>query len=257
MKLTILGCSGSLGAPGNPGSSYVVSTDGNPDVVMDFGPGALAAMQQHGLNPSAAHVVYSHLHADHCSDSASLLVWRRYHPTHPAEQRNRMVGPTYTPEHIGMLGSDGPGQPTDITDTFDFTAWEPLTPVRFEGVTVTPFPVEHPAQEPYALRVEDNATGAVLTYSGDTGWTESLIEAARGANILFCEAAWGPTTEGHPAGMHLSGQEAGRVAEHAGVDKLVLVHIQPWSDPQATLAAAQAEFGGEVVLGQAGDIFEL
>lgn len=257
MKLTILGCSGSVGAPGNPGSSYVVSTDGNPDVVMDFGPGALAAMQEHGFDPSAAHVVFSHLHADHCSDAASLLVWRRYHPVKPAQGRNRLMGPSYTPEHLGQMGSDGPGQPTDISDTFDFTPWTPEEPAEFEGVTITPYLVDHPAVDSCALRVQDNATGKVVTYTGDSGFTPSLITAARGASILFCEAAWGPSADGRPSGMHLSGQEAGRVAREAGVEKLVLVHIQPWTDPEATRLAAAAEFDGDVVVGKAGDVFTL
>ncbi|QYH19299.1 MBL fold metallo-hydrolase [Corynebacterium aquatimens] len=256
MKLTILGCSGSLGAPGNPGSSYVVSTAGNPDVIMDFGPGALAAMQER-FNPSAAHVVFSHLHADHCSDAASLLVWRRYHPHAPATGRNRMHGPSYTPQHLGRLGADGPHDMTDISDTFDFAPWVSYEPVAFEGASITPFPVEHPAVESHALRVADTAAGTVLTYSGDTGFTPTLIDAARDANLFLCEAAWGPTSDGHPQGMHLSGAEAGIVAREANVEKLVLVHIQPWSDAEATLAAAKSEFGGEVVLGHAGDEFEV
>ena len=94
MQLTILGCSGSLAAPGNPASSYVISVPGETDVVMDFGPGALAAMQER-FDPSAAHVIFSHLHADHCSDFPSLLVWRRYHPSAPAQQRHRLIGPSY------------------------------------------------------------------------------------------------------------------------------------------------------------------
>lgn len=57
--------------------------------------------------------------------------------------------------------------------------------------------------------------------------------------------------------MHMSGQEAGQIAREAGAKKLVLVHIQPWSDKAATLAAAQAEFDGEVVLGCAKDVYEV
>lgn len=256
MKLTILGCSGSLGSPCNPGSSYVVSTEGNPDVVMDFGPGALAAMQER-FNPSEAHVVFSHLHADHCSDAASLLVWRRYHPHAPARSRNRMLGPSYTPEHLGRLGSDGPDDINDISDTFEFAPWVSGEPVAFEGVTITPFPVVHPAAESHALRVQDNTTGRVLTYSGDTGFTQGLIDASTNADLLLCEAAWGPYPDGQPEGMHLTGAEAGVVAREAGVGTLVLVHIQPWSDAEATLAAAKTEFDGEVVLGRAGAVFEV
>ena len=37
---------------------------------------------------------------------------------------------------------------------------------------------------------------------------------------------------------------------------LVLVHIQPWTDPEEVLAAARTEFDGEIILGKAGATFE-
>ena len=52
---------------------------------------------------------------------------------------------------------------------------------------VTPFPVEHASGAPsYALRVEYD--GKIVVYSGDTEWTESLVDAARGADLFVCEA---------------------------------------------------------------------
>ncbi|WP_288832465.1 MBL fold metallo-hydrolase [uncultured Corynebacterium sp.] len=259
MRLTILGCSGSLGAPGNPGSSYLITSPGSPEtpgILMDFGPGALAALQP-VFDPANAHVIFTHLHADHCSDFPSLLVWRRFHPTAPAARRNLMYGPSHSPVHFGRMSADGPDGFDDISDTFDFRPWEPGRPVDIEQVTVTPVPVVHPAAESHALRVESRESGRVLTFSGDSGMTPALVDAARGADVFLCEAAWGPTSEGKAPGMHLSGQEAGRIAREAGVGKLVLVHIQPWSDPEETRAAASAEFDGEIAIGRAGDVFDL
>ena len=254
MQLTILGCSGSLAAPGNPASSYVISVPGETDVVMDFGPGALAAMQER-FDPSAAHVIFSHLHADHCSDFPSLLVWRRYHPSAPAQQRHRLIGPSYAPEHLGRMSADAPGEQDDFTDTFEFTTWRAGQPEQLSGLSITPFDAIHPAQESHALRIED-ASGKVITFSGDSGYTPTLIDAAREADYFLCEAAWGATSEGKAEGMHLSGKEAGRIAREAGVKTLVLVHIQPWTDPEEVLAAARTEFDGEIILGKAGATFE-
>lgn len=258
MKLTVLGCTGSLAAPGNPGSSYLIETGANePGILMDFGPGALAAMQE-VADPSDAHLLFSHLHADHCSDTASLCVWRRFHPTAPARQRHKLCGPSYTPEHIGRMCGDGPDDIADLSDTFAFQAWVSGKPVDIDSVTVTPFPVVHPAAESHALRVEHRDSGNVICFSGDSCYTPTLIDAARNANLFLCEAAWGPYKgDGTPEGMHMSGQEAGVIAREAGVDKLVLVHIQPWSDKEATLEAARTEFGGEIVLGEAKAVYEL
>lgn len=258
MKLTVLGCTGSLAAPGNPGSSYLIETGaGDPGILMDFGPGALAVMQE-VADPSNAHLLFSHLHADHCSDTASLCVWRRYHPTAPAQQRHKLYGPSYAPEHLGRMCSDGPDDIADLSDTFDMNAWVSGHPVDIDAVTVTPFPVIHPAAESHALRVEHRDSGKVICFSGDSCYTPTLIDAARGADLFLCEAAWGPDRpEGCPDGMHMSGRDAGRLAREAGVDKLVLVHIQPWSDSQATLAAAAEEFNGEIVLGESKAVYEL
>lgn len=224
---------------------------------MDFGPGALAAMQE-VADPADAHLLFSHLHADHCSDTASLCVWRRFHPTAPARRRHALYGPSYAPEHLGRMGANGPDDIDDLSDTFDMHTWVPGRAVDIDAVTVTPFPVVHPAAESHALRVEHKESGAVITFSGDSAFTPTLIDAARNANLFLCEAAWGPETdENTPPDMHMSGRDAGRIAREAGVDKLVLVHIQPWSDKEATLAAARDEFDGEIVLGNAGDVYEV
>jgi ribonuclease BN (tRNA processing enzyme) len=55
-------------------------------------------------------------------------------------------------------------------------------------VCVTPFLVNHGNQGGpcYAYRIE--AEGRVIAYTGDTGWTETLIEAGRDADLFIAEA---------------------------------------------------------------------
>ncbi|WP_165241459.1 MBL fold metallo-hydrolase [Corynebacterium lizhenjunii] len=247
MKLTVLGCSGSVPTPGNAASGYLVSFDNAPSIVMDLGPGTLAQLQRH-QDPCEAHVLFSHLHADHCLDFPSLLVWRRFHPTAPAASRNLCFGPQATPRHLGRLSADIPDAVDDMSDTFAFSAWQHGRRELIDEVYMTPFSAVHPI-ETYALRMEHPATGKVIAYSADSAFTEDLVPLAQGADVFLCEAAWGASSEGKVPGMHMSGAEAGRLARLAGVRTLVLVHLQPWGDPEATVAAARAEFDGEVVLG--------
>ncbi|HZK31460.1 MAG TPA: MBL fold metallo-hydrolase [Corynebacterium sp.] len=255
MKLTILGCSGSLGAPGNPASGYLLSFPEGPSVIMDLGPGTLANLQEL-QNPSDAHVLFSHLHADHCLDFPSLMVWRRYHPERKAAHRHRCLGPAHTPIHLGRLSADVPDEVDDFSDTLDFTAWEHAHPETVGPVQVTPYRASHPI-EAYALRVEDPASGAVIAYSGDSADHPNIVAAARDADLFLCEAGWGPTSEGKVMGMHMSGEEAGRIAAEAGAKVLGLVHIQPWTDQEATLAAARTTFDGDIILGRPGLVFDL
>jgi ribonuclease BN (tRNA processing enzyme) len=54
------------------------------------------------------------------------------------------------------------------------------------GLRVTPYPALHTAETaPTMLRVETE--GKVITYTGDTDWTDDLIVAADGADVLICE----------------------------------------------------------------------
>ena len=102
------------------------------------------------------------------------------------------------------------------------------------------------------MRIECPKTGAIVAYSGDSAYTEELIDCARDADFFLCEATWGDTSEGKAPRMHLSGAEAGRIAKLAGAKTLVLVHIPPWADADVAKASAETEFDGPIIIGIAG-----
>lgn len=255
MKLTIIGCSGSVGAPEGPASGYLVEVDGAPGVLMDMGPGVLASLQK-VMNPSDVHVVFSHLHADHCLDLPSLTVWRRYHPQFAAKQRNLLLGPAATVEKLGRLTSDAEGSVDEMADTFAFTPWKARQTELVDRVKITPFTAIHPIDS-YSLRVEEATTGKIIAYSGDSAYTDELIDCARDADVFLCEATWCETSVGKAPDMHMSGGEAGLLASRAGAKKLVLIHIPPWADAEAAKRAAEENFDGEVIIGETGLVIEI
>lgn len=260
MEVRILGSSGSVSGPTNPTSGYLVRPESSADevptpVLVDCGPGVLSQLQQ-VTDPAHTHVVFSHLHADHCLDFPSLLVWRRFHPTSPSMMKHHLIGPVDTPNHLGRLTADEPDTIEDMDDTFFFRAWRDKQPEDIAGLRITPYHAVHPI-EAYSLRIEESATGAVVAYSGDSDWTENLVECARDADLFLCEATWCSSSEGKAPGMHMSGREAGRAARLAEAKHLVLIHIPPWGDPEAALEAARTEYEGPVTLGLAGDTWRL
>jgi ribonuclease Z len=96
-----------------------------------------------------------------------------------------------------------------------------------------------------ADRVGPPRAGRALVYSGDTRPTLSVIQAARGADLLVHEATFGgDEAERAKETGHSTAAEAARVAHDAGVRRLVLTHISPRYNRDATelLAEARAVF---------------
>ena len=250
MRITVLGCSGSVSGPDSPASGYLLTAPDTPPLVLDFGPGVLGALQRFA-DPGEVSVLLSHLHADHCLDLPGLLVWRRYHP-HPPKGRALVYGPSDTARRIGVASAECGGDIDDISDTIDLHHWTDGEPVTFGDLTITARRVNHPP-EAYGFRVT-NGAGRTLVYTGDTGMCEEVIDLARGADVLLAEASW--THSPHrPQGIHLSGTEAGQVAHRAGVAELLLTHIPPWTSREDVIAEAKAEFSGPVHAVSAGGVY--
>lgn len=244
MQLTVVGCSGSIPGPDNPASCYLLEADGFR-LVVDLGSGALGALQRYtGLDQVDA-VALSHLHADHFIDMCSFWVARTYWHGDPLP-RIPVYGPADTAQRIARANDD-----PDITETFDVVT---LTPGRRQigPFTVTAGHVAHPV-EAFAFRFEH--AGRVLAYSGDTGESPVLIELAKSADVLLCEAGF-PDLPDLPPGLHLSGRQAGQHASAAGAHHLVLTHVPPDNDPALSLAAAQSTFQGPISLAVPGRVLE-
>lgn len=250
VRLTIIGCSGSFPGPDSPASSYLLEAEGFR-MLIDLGNGALGVMQRHvGLFDIDA-VCLSHLHADHCLDLASYWVARRYAPQGPQPPI-----PVYAPERAaermalayGLEPDPGPG----MADAFSFTTLTAGTR-RIGPFLITTRRMNHPV-ETYGFRVEHG--GRILAYSADTGPCEALVELARRADLLLCEASFleGPD---QPGNLHLTGRQAGEHAERAGVRHLVLTHLVPWNDKERSFAEASAAFTGKLSLAAPGQEFDL
>ena len=261
MRLIVLGCSGSGPGPASPASGYLVEAGGTA-VTLDLGNGTFGALQRH-LDPWRLDaVLLSHLHADHCGDMSALVVHRLYHPFPPVGGREQTLpvhAPAAAPERLAgqYATSAAEREQTDLSTALEFSVLVDGYAARVGEVDVRAGAVDHPV-EAYALRLEHG--GRSLVYSGDTGPCTGLVELARDADVLLCEATWPHVTqwwEEPPPGVHLSGRQAGEHAAAAGVGRLLLTHVPAWFDGEELLAEAKAAFDGPVELTRADAAYEV
>jgi len=91
----------------------------------------------------------------------------------------------------------------------------------WRAVKVTPYPVVHGESGGSFLAYRIEAEGRVIAYSADTEWTETLVPAAREADLFIAEAY----TYDRPVKNHLSLTTLEAHLSEIKPKRLVLTHM--------------------------------
>ncbi|HKC30041.1 MAG TPA: MBL fold metallo-hydrolase [Jatrophihabitans sp.] len=252
MKVTVLGCSGSVPGPDSPASGYLVEHQGYR-LLLDLGHGAFGALQRYVRPNEVDAIVVSHLHADHCIDLTAYIVALRYgrdgYVSSGPEGRIPLIGVPGTRDRL-EAAYDPLARKLSLHEIFEFskpTEGE-LGPFRMSYA-----PMNHPIPT-NAVRVQCGDRSFV--YSADTGESAELVTLAQGADLLLCEASVAADEELVP-NLHMTGRMAGEHADKAGVDRLMITHVPPWNSPQAAADDAADAFHGQVEIARAGAEFSV
>lgn len=223
MQLTIVGCGDAFGAGGRLQTCYHVARDGGAQFLIDCGATALIGLNRLALDPNRIATIFvSHLHGDHFSG----LVWWMLHAQHVAKRADPLtvVGPKGIEARYIAASEALFTNSTKVERRFDlrFLELETERPLEVDGVRVTPYEVSHPSGAPsYALRLE--ADGKVLSFSGDTEWVETLVPAARDAELFICECyAFERVTR-----FHMVWRVIEQNIERLTARRILLTHMNP------------------------------
>jgi ribonuclease BN (tRNA processing enzyme) len=222
LRLTVLGCSTAAPHTASPAAGYLVEY-GSTALMLDAGQGTIRRLQRvldpHDLNG----IVIGHMHADHYLDLVGLrylFAWGEATPEPlpvwvPPGGRARV-------DHLASAVSERAGF---FDAAFDVVEYEPSEPIEVGELRVRFIQAQH--YVPAWGVVVEAPNGARLAYTGDTGPSAIVEEAARGVDLLLVEAALRLTSHDDPRRGHLTPEEAIELAIRAEASQALLVHYQP------------------------------
>jgi len=212
--------------------------------LLDMGPGALRQLSRLGIHPQRLDTIWiTHFHPDHVADLVHFLFVTRSPAILPArrpftifgpkglkifiEGLQRVFGPCISlPGHIMSIHEVIPGEVIDCSGH------------RFQAIHTRHTP------ESLAYRISTPSKKSIV-YTGDTGFSQDLVEFARDADLLVMEASF---PESSKVKGHLTPTEAGQLAEAARVKHLLLTHFYPQCLATDIASACRSRFSGELTV---------
>jgi ribonuclease BN (tRNA processing enzyme) len=284
-KLYILGTAAGPSVGGARYQTCYAVVVGKDVYVLDCGYGATEQLVRAGLKlPDVRNIYITHIHPDHTADLSALLYFTWYAGK---ESPMGIYGPSPLKQIVGdtlkalkpsmdVWLADIGHKPLEPVEVHEFTAGGPV--MQDENVKVTCGLVNHPPVVP-ALGYRFETADRVIAFSGDTTPMESVVQLAKGADILVHEAIYadamrrraGPAGDNRPGGetagsgiagdpdrlvahvlgSHTTPDQAGKIAQEAGVKTLVFAHIAP-TPPAVTemmyIEKARTTFSGEIIV---------
>ena len=275
-RITVLGAGTPTPTPTRYGSAYVLEI-GAERMMIDCGPAATHKLVKAGMWPTAIdYLFFTHHHFDHDVDYPCFLL-TRWDQSIGKENTLRVFGPTLTErlthrildERDGAFahdwrarvnhpasqrvyvnrGGELPRMPPKV-DAKDIDAGKIFSGSSWEITGADAVHVQ-PYLDSLAYRVDSDEGSMVFT--GDTEPCGSVVELARDADVML-SMCW--DEEEH---MLEQGEQQGatgtmgaaRMAQEAGVKRLVLVHVGPYLAQHPTMEKgigdAKKIYDGELV----------
>ncbi len=244
MRLTVVGSSSSIPRPNRACSSYLIQA-GESSVVLDLGTGAFANLRPYVDYDRLDAIVITHMHADHFLD----LVPLRYALTYGKLRRERKLAVYLPPGGVATLemlvSAFADEGRSFLADVFELATYDPATTLRI-GSAVLHFATTSHYIPAYAVRFEQDDCS--VTYSADTAPDERVVALAHDSDVFVCEATLLASDVEHGTRGHSSAYEAGRMAQAAGVRRLMLTHYPSEATPADLAESARRAFDGEIIV---------
>ena len=262
VAVQVLGSGGPQINPERASASYLLWVDGQSKLLVDAGGGAFLRFgQARGNLNDLAMIAISHLHPDHVSDLPAIL-WlsaqARKAPLPISGPSGNDVAPDFATfltrlfdaktgafEVLGgTFGAPGRNGVRLEPTVIDTAKAQPSMVFDGQGMTVTASGIPHGNMPALAYRVETH--GMSIVFSTDQNGTDPrFVDFAKGQTFSSCTSPLPPVLS---SPLHAAPAVVGRIAQQAGVGRLIVSHIGQF-DLDAAVADLKKSYSGPLTVG--------
>jgi ribonuclease Z len=249
-QVILLGTGSVIPNPRRTATSHLLLTP-SERILVDCGPGSAHRMSEAGYLPKdLSRILITHLHADHCSELASIALsafLQGRDTTLP------VYGPIGTKEHVDLIFSQIFGYIPKLLANrgkkFEVEVHE-VEPgvVLDDGVQITCAKVIHGPILALGYRV--NTEHGDVGFSGDTAPCDDLIDLVKGVNLLIHECPYPDKNGPHPA--HTIPNQLGPIAAKTEANALAMNHFFPMCDSsrEDMIESVAQSYSGDIIFGE-------
>lgn len=239
LELIVLGASGTYPTKDSATTGYLVR-DGKSSVWLDAGTGTFANLQRHMDFFDLDKIVLTHLHLDHVLDLYPLYYALRYSPGSRGPQGIGVLAPAGAEDHLRRLLNDNGD--CDFGGYLKFSPIEDGSDASVGDLRFTFAKTVHPV---VTLATRVSLDGKSLVITSDTAPSDQVVSLAKDVDVLIAEASLQEVNESLKS-VHMTAEEAGKMAAAAGAKQLILTHLTPGLDPDVSIAQARQHYEGRI-----------
>ncbi|MFS0780173.1 MBL fold metallo-hydrolase [Bacillus sp. 1P06AnD] len=212
--------------------------------LVDCGGGCVHGLEEAGIKPYDIHnILFTHHHSDHDSDFLTMLFagWATHKPRTelhvmgtPGTQKFYDTATEFYKEDIQYRINTGYATRDGILDQVSVSELKGGETFELDGVKISTVKVPHSIK---AVAYKFEADGRSVVITGDTEYSEGLINFSKNANLVVIDGMLTPVKEGDPyhdvferikpqlESAHISLDEIGKTAAAGNYQQLLLTHL--------------------------------
>ena len=224
--LRFLGTSASIPTPARSLPATLVTCYGLRSLV-DCGEGTQLRLMQAGESLKIPHIFLTHDHMDHILGLGGLLFSISLLRMEPTPHVNIYGGSTSLERGRTLAGWIRSSKGGRAHVTTNFVEVKPGVVFQNDELSVLAFPTNHRERPCFGYVFQSAGRSQIkLVFTGDTGYMDSLVDVAAGADCLVSEANFASDRAALAARVgHLTAVKAAEIASAAGAKCLALTHV--------------------------------